>query len=224
MVKLTQQRNTNHLQMKSLIETLQEMEGSDLPFTTQWQIQVTCCSTYTREEGRGLINLRSLVVLLGWFSLGACSPGNFANLCSLKCHFRRFDSLLRRGSFSGRDKKNPAHFCFDSLQALSAYFSPLPISQPVRNTKEASAEERGHFDIISFLSYSIRSLFFSQTFLVLFFTAVTLGSQESTKDRLAIFSLFNSEFHDKSGESDKNQESGRQCIKSGGWNLWAILA
>ena len=32
--------------------------------------------------------------------------------------------------------------------------------------------------------------------------------------RQAIFSLF-SEFHDKSGESDKNQVSGRQHIKSG---------
>ncbi len=37
---------------------------------------------------------------------------------------------------------SPASFRFDSLQSSRAYFSPLPISQPVRNTKEASAEER----------------------------------------------------------------------------------
>ncbi len=37
---------------------------------------------------------------------------------------------------------SPACFCFDSLQALRTYFSSLPIFQPERNTKEASAEER----------------------------------------------------------------------------------
>ncbi len=51
-------------------------------------------------------------------------------------------ALLRRGSFIPF-LVSPARFRFDSPQALRAYFSPLPISQPVRITKEAFAEERG---------------------------------------------------------------------------------
>ncbi len=39
-------------------------------------------------------------------------------------------------------RPSPARFRFGSLQDPRSYFSPLPISQPVRNTKEASAEER----------------------------------------------------------------------------------
>ena len=47
--------------------------------------------------------------------------------------------------------------------------------------------------------------------------------------KISSFSLF-SEFYDKSGEFDKNRESGRQHIKSGdsrsnrkGWNLWKLV-
>ncbi len=82
-------------------------------------------------------------------------------------HQLRPSSLLLRGSFSGGKRKTrgeegenkinekrgrggrreaPARFRFDSLQAPRAYFSllpvPLPIFQPVRNTKETFAEER----------------------------------------------------------------------------------
>ena len=55
----------------------------------------------------------------------------------------------------------------------------------------------------------------------MFYTQIAKNSQDKQ-----FFSLF-SEFHDKSGESDKNWESRRQHIKSGdsrsnreGWNLW----
>ncbi len=65
-------------------------------------------------------------------------------------------SLLRRGLFRGGRLPFPfpvcpARFGFDSLQAPRAYFSPLPvplpISQPIRNTKETSAEERGNQEL-----------------------------------------------------------------------------
>ena len=42
----------------------------------------------------------------------------------------------------GGGGKGSARFRFPSPQAPWAYFSPLPISQPVRKNKEASAEER----------------------------------------------------------------------------------
>ncbi len=78
--------------MKALIETLLEMESSDSPFTTQWQIQVTCCSTYAREGGRlGVGGSDKLIYrLLGRWESRSPMDGHFSERINMNYCKQRF--------------------------------------------------------------------------------------------------------------------------------------